>query len=118
MGRKYCGKRRKCCLAAFSPCPTMFSKSYLSRVVKSLECMVELKHWIAYYRWSLTQVGLYFSFTFYKSPLMLKYFKMIFKMHNKVKIKTFYSYSLCYSLAKSSAAASMSTEVEELSQDF
>ena len=28
MGKKHCGKRRKCWLPAFSPCPTMFSKGF------------------------------------------------------------------------------------------
>ena len=36
------GKRRKCWLPAFSPFPTMFSKAFFFRVVKSLDCVVEL----------------------------------------------------------------------------
>ena len=40
--RKHCGKRRKCWLPAFSPFPTMFSKDFIYRVVKSRDCMVEL----------------------------------------------------------------------------
>ena len=40
MGRKQWGKRRKCWLPAFSPFPTMFSKGYLFRVVKSHDCVV------------------------------------------------------------------------------
>ena len=35
------GKRRKCWLPAFSPCPTMFSKGFFLRVVKSWECVVK-----------------------------------------------------------------------------
>ena len=35
MVRKHCGKRRKCWLPAFSPFPTMFSKGFFFRVVKS-----------------------------------------------------------------------------------
>ena len=35
MGRKKCGKRRKCWLPTFSPFPTMFSKGFFFRVVKS-----------------------------------------------------------------------------------
>ena len=35
MGRKHCGKRRKCWLPAFSPFPTMFSKGVIVRVVKA-----------------------------------------------------------------------------------
>ena len=35
MCRKYCEKRRKCWLPAFSPFPTMFSKSFFFRVIKS-----------------------------------------------------------------------------------
>ena len=31
-GIKHCWKRRKCCLPAFSPFPTMFSKLYSFRV--------------------------------------------------------------------------------------
>ena len=41
-GRKHCGKRGKCWLPAFSPFPTMFSKAFIFRVVKSLDCVVEL----------------------------------------------------------------------------
>ena len=42
MGRKYCGKRRKCWLPAFSPFPTMFSKGFSSGVVKSSHCVVRV----------------------------------------------------------------------------
>ena len=38
---KHCGKRRKCWLPAFSPFPTMFSKGFFSRVVKSQDRVVE-----------------------------------------------------------------------------
>ena len=34
-GRKHCGKRKKCWFPAFSPSPTMFSKAFSLRVVKS-----------------------------------------------------------------------------------
>ena len=34
-GRKHSGKRRKCWLPAFSPFPTMFSKCFFPKVVKS-----------------------------------------------------------------------------------
>ena len=40
-GRKHCGKRGKCWLPAFSPFPTMFSKGFFLRVVKSRNCMVK-----------------------------------------------------------------------------
>ena len=40
-GLKHCGKRRKCWLLAFSPFPTMFSKGFFFRVVKSRDCMVK-----------------------------------------------------------------------------
>ena len=40
MGKKHCGKRRKCLLPAFSPFPTMFSKVVLSRGL----CGKELKY--------------------------------------------------------------------------
>ena len=33
--KKNCGKRKKCWLPAFSPFPTVFSKSFSFRVVKS-----------------------------------------------------------------------------------
>ena len=33
--RKHCEKRRKCCLTAFSPFHTMFSKGFFLKVVKS-----------------------------------------------------------------------------------
>ena len=39
-GRKHCGKRRNCWLPAFSPFPTMFSKGFFLRVVKSRDCVV------------------------------------------------------------------------------
>ena len=40
-GRKHCGKRRKYWLSAFSSFPTMFSKAFLPRVVKSRGCGVK-----------------------------------------------------------------------------
>ena len=40
-GRKHYGKRRKCWLPAFSPFPTMFSKGFFSKVVKSQGCVLE-----------------------------------------------------------------------------
>ena len=36
------GKRRKCWLPTFSPFPTILSNSFLLRVVKSRDCVVEL----------------------------------------------------------------------------
>ena len=42
MGRKHCGKWRKCWLLAFSPFPTMFSKCFFNRVVKLGLCGKEL----------------------------------------------------------------------------
>ena len=39
-GRKHCGKRRKCWLPAFSLFPTMFSKCFLFKVVKSRDGVV------------------------------------------------------------------------------
>ena len=39
--RKHCGKRRKCWLPAFSPFPTMFSKAFFSRGVKSCDYVVK-----------------------------------------------------------------------------
>ena len=39
--RKYCGKRRKCCLPSFSPFPTMFSTGFLYKVVESRDCVVK-----------------------------------------------------------------------------
>ena len=41
MGRKHCRKRRKCWLPARSPFPTIFSKGFFFRVVKSKDCVVE-----------------------------------------------------------------------------
>ena len=41
MGRKHCGKIRKCWLPAFSPFPTMFSKGSSLGVVKSRDCIVK-----------------------------------------------------------------------------
>ena len=42
LGRKYCGKRRKCWLPLFSPFPTMFSNGFFLGFIKSLDCVVEL----------------------------------------------------------------------------
>ena len=39
-GRKHCRKRRKCWLPAFSPFPTVFSKGFFLKVVKSRDCVV------------------------------------------------------------------------------
>ena len=38
--RRHWGKSRKCWLAAFSPFPTVFSKAFFCRVVKSRHCVV------------------------------------------------------------------------------
>ena len=38
--RKHCGKRKKCWLPAISSFPTMFSKAFSFRVVKSRDCVV------------------------------------------------------------------------------
>ena len=40
--RKHCRKRRKCWLPAFSPFPTMFSKCFFFKVVKSEHCVVKI----------------------------------------------------------------------------
>ena len=40
-GRKYCGKKRKYWLPAFSLFPTMFSRTVFLRIVKSRDCVVE-----------------------------------------------------------------------------
>ena len=40
-GRTHCGKRRKCWLPAFSPFPTMFSKVFFRKGVKSPGCVVK-----------------------------------------------------------------------------
>ena len=40
-GRKHCGERRKCWLPSFSPFPTVFSKGFFYRVVKSRDCVVK-----------------------------------------------------------------------------
>ena len=37
--RKHCGKRRKCWLPAFSPSPSIFSKAFFSRGIKSWDCV-------------------------------------------------------------------------------
>ena len=39
--RKHCGKRRKCSLPAFSLFPTVFSKGFFFRVIKSPDCVVK-----------------------------------------------------------------------------
>ena len=42
-GRKHCGKRKKCCLPAFSPFTTMFSKAFfILGGLKSVLCGKEL----------------------------------------------------------------------------
>ena len=38
--RKQCGKRRKCWLPAFSPCPRVFSTAFFFRVIISWDCVV------------------------------------------------------------------------------
>ena len=40
-GRKHFGKRRKCCLPAFSPFPKMFSEAFFLSVIKSKGYVVE-----------------------------------------------------------------------------
>ena len=40
-GREHCGKRRKCCLPAFSPFLTIFSKAFFFRGVKSQDYVVK-----------------------------------------------------------------------------
>ena len=40
-GRKHCGKRRKWWLPAFSPFPTMFSKAFSVKIVKSWDSLVK-----------------------------------------------------------------------------
>ena len=40
-GKKHSGKRRKCWLPAFSLFPTMFSKAFLIRVIRSWACVVK-----------------------------------------------------------------------------
>ena len=42
-GRKHCEKRGKCWLPPFSSFPTMFSKGFCHRVVKSRDCVVRVK---------------------------------------------------------------------------
>ena len=42
LGKKHCGKRRKCWLPAFSPFPTMFSKGFFFRVIRSWDCVVKI----------------------------------------------------------------------------
>ena len=39
--KKHCWKKRKCWLPAFSPFPTMFSKGFFLKVVKSCDCVVK-----------------------------------------------------------------------------
>ena len=39
MGRKHCGKRRNCSLRAFSSFPTVFSKDFACRHVKTRACL-------------------------------------------------------------------------------
>ena len=40
-GRKYCWKKRKCWLPAFSSFPTMFSEGFLLKVIKSRDYVVK-----------------------------------------------------------------------------
>ena len=40
-GRKHYGKRRKCCLPAFSPFPSMFASDQSTRYVKPQHCVVK-----------------------------------------------------------------------------
>ena len=41
LSRKHCGKRRICSLRAISPFPTMLSKGFFHRVIKSWDCVVK-----------------------------------------------------------------------------
>ena len=41
-GKKHYGKRRKCWLPAFSSFPTVFSKGFLPRVLKSRDCVAKI----------------------------------------------------------------------------
>ena len=38
-GRKYCEKRTKCWLPAFSPFPTMLLKAFFCRAIKTRDCL-------------------------------------------------------------------------------
>ena len=39
--RKHCGKRRKCWLLAFTPFPTMFSKLFISKALKTGDYLIK-----------------------------------------------------------------------------
>ena len=54
MGRKHCGKRRKCWLPAFSPFPTMFSKGFFLGVVKSRDCVVKSE--ATFFTWQVSNM--------------------------------------------------------------
>ena len=41
-GKKHYGKRRKCWLPVFSSFPTVFSKGFLPRVLKSRDCVAKI----------------------------------------------------------------------------
>ena len=43
IGRKHCGKRKKCSLRAISPFPTVFSKELYYRRVKTRVCLGSVK---------------------------------------------------------------------------
>ena len=45
-GRKHCGKRRKYWSPAFSPFPTMFSKVFFLRAVKSPDCVIKMYQYV------------------------------------------------------------------------
>ena len=54
-GTKHCGKMEKCQLQVFSPVPSMFSKGYLLRVVKSWDCVAELSIYFVMFLFSVCQ---------------------------------------------------------------
>ena len=68
--RKHCGKRGKCWLPAFSPFPTMFSKGYFLRVVKSRDCLVELKENPLKIHWHMKKSLIFGSFYFCNKKLI------------------------------------------------
>ena len=74
-GRKHCWKRRKCCLPAFSPFPTMFSKGYFPKVVKRWDCVYKVQ-----------VVNNEFNSLRYKKQPKCRYFKVVSTMRcNRVE---------------------------------
>ena len=75
MGRKYCGKRRKCWLPAFSPFTAKFLKGFFLKIVTCRDCVVKV------ILCSLPCHGLNHSIGIVVSRIDLTGYRLITKIH-------------------------------------